>query len=60
MPAAERRFWIQPFDNDDRPLLNPRVVKARTPDGAVKKLVRWLDWEGYDLEGLCVHIEEIK
>jgi hypothetical protein len=40
-------------------ILNPRTLTARTEDGAVKKLVRWMQWEGYEVEGLCVHLEEI-
>jgi hypothetical protein len=58
--AGTKRFWLRPFQQDGEPLLNPRVVRARTQDGAVKKLVRWLQWEGYEIEGLSVHVEELQ
>lgn len=59
MSTATKRYWLRPFQADGEPLLNPRILRARTQDGAVKKLVRWLQWEGYEVEGLCVHLEAL-
>lgn len=60
MSTATKRYWLRPFKADGEPLLDPRVLRARTQEGAVKKLVWWLDLEGYELEGLCVHVEELE
>ena len=59
MSKKLRVFRVQPHDSSGEPILNPRAIQARTEDGAVRKLVRWLEWEGYEVEGLCVHLEEI-
>lgn len=59
MSKGLRQFRVQPFTESGEPVLNPRVVATRTEDGAVKRLVRWMQWEGYTVEGLCVHIEEL-
>ena len=59
MPKPLKTFRVQPYNESGKAVLNPRTLNARTEDGAVKKLVRWLQWEGYEVEGLCVHLEEI-
>lgn len=59
MPKPLKTFRVQPYNESGKALLNPRTLNARTEDGAVRKLVRWLQWEGYEVEGLCVHLEEI-
>lgn len=59
MPKPLKTYRVQPFTEDGKAVLNPRTIQTRTEDGAVKKLVRWMQYEGYEVEGLCVHLEEI-
>jgi hypothetical protein len=59
MSKPLNRYLVQPITEAGHPVLNPRTVQARTEDGAVKKLVRWMQLEGYEVEGLCVQLEVV-
>jgi hypothetical protein len=56
--ADKKRFWIRAVGADGLELVGWRRITARTERGAVAKLARWMEWEGYDIDNVCVHIEE--
>lgn len=58
--SPRRKYWVQPMTSAGDAVLDARMITARTEDGAVKRLVRWMLWEGYEVEGLCVYLEEVE
>jgi hypothetical protein len=59
MPIRLRSFLVQPLTASGDAVLQARLLYAKNEDVAVKRLVRWMCWEGYEVEGLCVAVEEV-
>lgn len=59
MSKPLKAYRVQPFTESGDPVLSARILQTRTEDAAIKRLVRWMQLEGYEVEGLCVHLEEV-